>query len=169
MGEKQTATLSLPTELTPRQLAILNEKLGGERVKSIRQIAQKLGFSKNIVFEDLKKVKASSWYDEQVQRMQAIGGFAFATVFHHLVDGKYEAGRDYMKGMGIYQEKVEVSGSIEQTLTDDELTGKAKEVIAEVVREMILAKEKVLEVKKAEITQAPITQKDGQNDRNEAK
>lgn len=133
--QNQTETESLSTDLSPRQLAILNEKLGGERVKSIRQIGKRLGLSKNIVFEELKKIKSSNWHEQQTEQLKAIGGYAFITILHHLMDGKYEAAKDYMKGMNLYTDKLDVSGSIEQKLSDEEITDKAKQVILEVIQQ----------------------------------
>jgi len=135
LQDNQTEPVESLTELTPRQLAVLDARIGGIKTKTIRQVAKKLGFSKNIVFEDLKKIKASGWYEEQVQRLQAIGGFAFANVFSHILAGKYEAGVEYMKGTGLYRPKLEVSGSIVQKLSDQEITDKAKQVILEVIQE----------------------------------
>lgn len=135
MGFNTTLNNKSGIDLTPRQLAVMGERTGSGRAVSIRQIAKKLGLTKDIVFEDLKKIKESSWYNEQVERMKALGGYAFANVFANILAGKYEAGKDYMKGMGVWRDKLEVSGSIEQKLSDDEITDKAKQVILEVIEQ----------------------------------
>lgn len=135
MGQKATDIQENETGLTARQLRVLDRTLGGRTSGQVNRIARELGVKRSTIYRDLRKIKASSWYDEQVQRIQAIGGYAFANVFTHILNGKYEAGVEYMKGTGIYRPKLEVSGSIEQKLSDEEIADKAKQVILEVIQE----------------------------------
>lgn len=156
MGEKGTKSVGNVAEedfdLTARQIKVFDARLGGKKRERLSVIAKNLGVCTRTIEREEKAIKESDWIQRQINRIQDDELLMYANWRANVEFGNLDAVLKVWRGTGVLKEKLEVSGSIEQTLTDEELTGKAKEVIAEVVREMIQAKGKVEGAKRIEAT-----------------
>lgn len=134
MGQKATNRVAQDKTLALRQLSILQQRAMG---KGVQQIATTMGVHRATIYRTMKPVLAadSEWRDTERDNIKSFLGLTNANIATNLERGNLEAAKLVLKVLGFLTDELKVSGSIEQKLSDQEITDKAKQVILEVIQE----------------------------------
>lgn len=131
-----TKTQENETGLSTRQLRVLDKRLIGVNPQSVQQIAEEIGVERTTIYRDLAKIKESGWFERQTAKMQTVEGLVFAGFLSRILKADPRLIKAYYKGLGVWRDKLEVSGTIEQKLSDQEITDKVKAAILDVIQEV---------------------------------
>jgi len=144
-------------DLTARQLSILTDRFLGPKRKRVSEIAQNLGCSTKTVERETKRIKESGWKERQVARIKAAEKLMFANWLTNVEGGNLDAVIKVWQRLDVLPDKIQLSGTIEQKLSDKELRDVAKEAVVQVIQEIrqsgakkIEDKSQSVEVKEAE-------------------
>lgn len=72
---------------------------------SMQSIAHSLDVSEATVSRRIAAFKDSSWFQKLVPRLEGLAPIAYRNVAKALESGSYEATRDYLRGLNVYDDK----------------------------------------------------------------
>lgn len=123
-------------DLTARQIKILDARLSGKKRQRLSVIADKLGVCTRTIEREEKAIKESDWIRRQINRIQDDELLMYANWRANVEFGNLDAVLKVWRGLGILKDKLEVSGTIEQKLSDQEIADKVKAAVLDVIGEV---------------------------------